>query len=227
MSQRPTLKKRWKRLRTATTGEMLGLVFRLWRRTLRVEVRGVEWLDGSSRSVIAIWHGRLHPCLLTVGRRGMSNMASRSRDGEVAKRIARHIGPDAVRGSSKRGGAAALAELAQRLEQGRSWSVALTVDGPRGPVAQPKRGAIDLARRLQIPILPTSASGRPCRTTRAWDASMIVMPFGRVLAQVGPPLMVDPDVSDDEVRAELKRRMDEMTVALDQELHGRSLWPHG
>jgi len=226
MDRRPTLKKRWKLLRLKITGELLGLVFRGWRRSLRCELRGVEWLDGTRRSVIAIWHGRLHPCLLAVGRPGMLTMVSRSSDGEVATRVARALGLGVVRGSSKRGGAQALTELALQLEKGPGWAGALTVDGPRGPVAQPKRGVIELARQLSVPILPVTATGRPYLSLGTWDTLMVVAPFARVVAQIGPPLTVEPGMSDEEATAELKLRLDRTTAALDVELHGRSLWPH-
>lgn len=227
MAGKPTLKKRLKRRRLQVTGELMGLLFRAFRTTLRTEIRGAEWLDQSRPCVIAIWHGRLQPCLLSIARPGMVTMASRSSDGEIARRTARHLGIKAVRGSSGHGGVEALAELSRHIEGSEAWSGALTVDGPRGPAGQPKRGVIDLARRLQIPILPSTASGRPCLRLSTWDAAMIVLPFARVLAQVGPPIEVPPDADDDEVRAELKRRLDQATAALDQELHGRSLWPHG
>ena len=64
--------------------------------------------------------------------------------------VAHFMGHECVRGSTYRGGAAALAELARK---GRDMHIAITPDGPRGPRRQLAQGPIFLASRLGLPIV--------------------------------------------------------------------------
>ena len=58
-------------------------------------------------------------------------MVSESKDGEIAARILRYFGYEVARGSSKRRGSRALRDLCDGMRKGKS--IAITVDGPRGP----------------------------------------------------------------------------------------------
>jgi lysophospholipid acyltransferase (LPLAT)-like uncharacterized protein len=206
-------------------GEFLGLVFVGWRRSLRAEIRGLERLDEHPRAVLATWHGRMQCPIFSIANRGVLTMASRSADGEIAARAVARLGLVPARGSAWKGGAEAYELIRTWLEEGRGEMVGLTVDGPRGPIAQAKRGAIELARTLAMPLIPTSFSSRPFWRLRSWDHMIIAPPFSRVLVEFGEPLWVAADQRPAAARAALKDRLDEMTERLDVELHGRSLWP--
>ncbi len=206
-------------------GELLGLVLAVWRRSLRMEIRGLEHIEKHPRAVLATWHGRMQCPIFAMAYRGMITMSSRSTDGEIAARAITRLGLIPVRGSVWKGGAEAYEEIRTRLAEGRGQLVGLTVDGPRGPIGQPKRGAIELARTLQIPLIPISFSSRPCWRLGSWDHMVLAPPFARTLVEIGDPLWVTADQRPAAARAALKDRLDELTQRLDVELHGRSLWP--
>src|SRR5918994_7926218 len=102
---------------------------RLLGATLRVRASGIEpllpmWRSGQPL-IYAVWHGRILmvPWLSarlrsTRGARAVRVLASRSRDGELVARYVRRFGLGVVRGSSSRGGAAALRALARTLRAG-------------------------------------------------------------------------------------------------------------
>src|SRR5262245_36237552 len=103
---------------------------RFWR---VVEVNRPIVAPGGKSFVCAHWHGDE---LLLVGRfnlRPMAVMGSRSRDGELMKRILEWFGFTVVRGSSTRGGAGGLKGLIDSVLK-RNLHASLAVDGPRGPV---------------------------------------------------------------------------------------------
>ncbi len=77
-------------------------------------------------------------------------MVSRSFDGEFIARTIEKLGFVAVRGSSSRGGAAALLGLKAQLEFGNP--VVFTIDGPRGPKYVAKPGPVLLARASGLPM---------------------------------------------------------------------------
>jgi hypothetical protein len=162
--------------------------------------------------------------IFCVTDRGVLTMASRSLDGEVAAQAVSRLGLVAARGSTGRGGEEALEQLRTWLLDGRGSYVGLTVDGPRGPRGRVHRGAVDLARRLDLPLIPCSFSARPHWSLTSWDRMMLAPPFARALVEFGEPLRVGPDEDLAAAGARLRERLDALTTGLDLELHGRSLW---
>jgi len=129
-------------------------------KTMRLTVRGEEAVEALYRegkhAIIAFWHGRQLMVPLAYRGRDVHVLISRHRDGELISRIVSGFGYRSVRGSSTRGGTAALREL---IKLGRSGvDLAITPDGPKGPryVAQP--GVIYIAKATGLPILPLSFS---------------------------------------------------------------------
>ena len=110
--------------------------------------------------------------------RGFLVMVSLSRDGELLAGALPALGLGAVRGSSSRRGREALGECAAKLSEGHS--VALAVDGPRGPAYQPKAGAAVLSARSGRPILLLAASARPALRLGSWDRMAVPWPLSRV-----------------------------------------------
>ncbi len=125
-------------------------------RTMRIEARGHEQVDSLYRNsqniILAFWHEQ--QLMIPFGYRGPGShvLISQHRDGEIIARIIARFGHQAVRGSSTRGGAAALREL---IRLGRSGQdVVVTPDGPKGPRHVAKMGVIQLARASGLPIVP-------------------------------------------------------------------------
>ena len=74
-------------------------------------------------------------------------MSSYSYDGEYMGRIIHKFGFVAVKGSSSRNAVRALLGLRRALEEG--WTVAFSIDGPRGPRYQVKPGPVALGEILR------------------------------------------------------------------------------
>ena len=146
------------------------------------------------RNIYVFWHEYI---LLPLAFRGQCNLAmlvSRHRDAELLSRVARQMGFDFVRGSSNRGGAAALREILQRC---RSMNLAITPDGPRGPRRELAAGPIYLSSKLGFPIVPLGlACHRPWRL-KSWDRFAAPRPFSKARAVIGPQLRMPPDLNRD------------------------------
>jgi len=82
--------------------------------------------------IYTLWHGRIVLCSLAHVHEDVVTMASRSKDGEIIARWLRRNGYIPTRGSTGKGGLAALDEMAEHLRSGRG-AAALTIDGPKGP----------------------------------------------------------------------------------------------
>ena len=128
---------------------VLGWTLRL--RTLHAERVLAFWESGRG-VIIAFWHGRQLMMPLCYGGSRLSILISEHRDGELIHRIVRWFDFDTIRGSTTRGGARALRQMARLGREG--VDLAVTPDGPRGPrcIAQP--GVVELAKLTGLPIIP-------------------------------------------------------------------------
>jgi lysophospholipid acyltransferase (LPLAT)-like uncharacterized protein len=165
-------------------------------------------VSGGHPVLYALWHGRLLPLTYFHRHRGIAAMISHSKDGEYIARIARAWGFDPVRGSTSKGGAVALREIAQRIRAGQS--VAVTPDGPRGPRERVQPGVIAAACLTGAPILPVAAACTRAWWPEGWDRFCIPKPFSTVFVAYGEPRYVPRDAD----RAELVRHASELEDAL-------------
>ncbi len=169
--------------------------------------------------IFAVWHNRqlLAPELYrryfrsSKPLRRLASIASASRDGAIAARFLELSDTAAVRGSSSRRGARALAELIELARQG--LDLAVTPDGPRGPRYEVKPGIIALAQHTGIPVIPICYHMSLKRVLRSWDGFQIPLPFGRCDIEAGEPLSVPSDL-DENARSDLARELQNRLVRI-------------
>jgi lysophospholipid acyltransferase (LPLAT)-like uncharacterized protein len=190
---------------------LVGLTNRLT--TVRGEIRdGLKKRD--QRFIYAFWHQR--QVYFTWAHRGVGAavLVSRSKDGEMIAETMRLSDIGAVRGSSSRGGAAAVRQLMEVLQSG--LDIGITPDGPKGPAREVKDGTLFLAQKLGVPIVPiTNALSRKVEFKKAWDRFQVPLPFGRAVVAYGEPISVGPDDDLAAKAAELKAALDRITAEAD------------
>lgn len=137
--------------------------------------------------IYLFWHEYI---LFPLDRRRRCNLAmllSQHRDADILSQAARHLGFGMVRGSTRRGGVAALREL---VRKSRRMHLAITPDGPRGPRRHVAPGAIYLASKLGLPLVPIGFGyDRPWRMP-TWDRFAVPRPFSRARVVMGPEVHV-------------------------------------
>jgi lysophospholipid acyltransferase (LPLAT)-like uncharacterized protein len=197
-------------LRNPFVSSFLGVV--IWSymvlcaRTIRWTVEGEDnfkqaWGEGHGL-IVAAWHSRilLLPTIWSRIARKLPEkshptamLISMSRDGEAVAKAIRHLGLDAVRGSSThkrkkkdKGGVAAIAETSRRLRAGSV--VCVTPDGPRGPAELVQPGPIMLAQRSGARIVPYALDCKTVFRLNTWDKFMIPLPFTRGVMIIGDPI---------------------------------------
>jgi lysophospholipid acyltransferase (LPLAT)-like uncharacterized protein len=139
--------------------------------------------------VYAFWHRCLLSCAYYFRGQKIAILISRSFDGELIARTVERLGFIAIRGSSSRGGAAALRQIAD--EYARGTRCAITADGPRGPNMIAKPGTAQLAQLVgawvgTFYVLPLRAW-----ELKTWDRFLIPKPFSRVLITWPPHVPAD------------------------------------
>lgn len=169
---------------------VLRLLIRSWRIRLLDESGTFDALPERGEPVIlAFWHSNLLPCGAALHRRlshrgyVVTGLVSRSGDGEIVARAAAGFGFRTIRGSTSRGGLAALRNLYRELEAGRT--IAVAPDGPRGPARIAQEGIVQAAALSGAAIVPMAAAARRSWRVRSWDRTLIPKPFTEVLVAVG------------------------------------------
>jgi lysophospholipid acyltransferase (LPLAT)-like uncharacterized protein len=160
-------------------------------------------LDRYGSLVYASWHQRFFPGITFFSsRKPIAIMISQSRDGEMIARVVDILGWRSVRGSSTRGGVAALRELKELARNG--FRIGHIVDGPKGPFGSIKPGLLRIAQVAGKPVVPTITSAQHKWVFNSWDRFMVPKPFSRVIIRFGEPITVPPDLDSDAF--EQKRR---------------------
>ena len=162
--------------------------------------------------IFVMFHGRQFPLMPYARAVPMVVLTSLSDLGWLESRFLRVFGAETERGSTTRGGARALIQLRRRLEEGKV--VTISVDAPRGPHEYVKAGAVFLARKTGVPLVPGGGAFHPAMRLRgSWDRSFVPVPFSRVVLVIGDPIHVRQDGGDDVIAAE-QARVRDVLIAL-------------
>jgi lysophospholipid acyltransferase (LPLAT)-like uncharacterized protein len=191
-------------------------------RSLRWREEGREHLAAARAAgrpiLFVFWHNRLLYTCYRLSRERLVMMVSQSRDGDIIARAAHDRGIESVRGSSSRGGSAALRALARAMKE-RGLCGGITPDGPRGPryVLQP--GAIVAARLADADIVPVGLGFSRKKVFGSWDGFQVPAPFAQARIVFGVPVRL-PAIAGaaalESCRADVERRLIAVTEAADR-----------
>ena len=165
-----------------------------WRiRLLDANGRPVDIRPRAGRGIYALWHSQQLALTLANRDQNIAVIVSRHRDGEIISRMVEGIGYRTIRGSSTRGGSAALREFIRAAAEGHS--LAITTDGPQGPARRCKPGAVLASARTGLPIVPVAAAASRVWRVSSWDEFFVPKPGSVVYLSHGDPIMVPADVA--------------------------------
>lgn len=146
----------------------------------------------SQRFLLLFWHEHILTPLFMRRNSDVTMLLSQHGDAEIVGQIAKLLGMKCVRGSSFRGGPAAVKQL---LEQENHHILAITPDGPRGPYRKMAQGPVFLASKLQLPIVLAGVGfDRPWRA-KSWDRFVVPRLFSRGRIITSPKLVIPPKMN--------------------------------
>lgn len=189
------------------------VIIRLIGATLRMAVTSEEGGQATLEQrplVASFWHSCIIPSTYIWRGMGIRVMSSFSYDGEYMGRIIKQFGFVPVKGSSSRNPIRALLGLRRALEEG--WTVAFTLDGPRGPRHKVKPGPVGLGRSSGLPLTAFHVGVEKGWTLKSWDRMVIPKPFSKVLVRFGKLIPVPKDATEED----LARYNDELQATLDR-----------
>jgi lysophospholipid acyltransferase (LPLAT)-like uncharacterized protein len=205
----------WRKIFFSVVGWTGWIFIQSLARTWRWEINGYENFlqlqDQKLPIIYAFWHGRILAATYFWRNRGIVVLTSENKDGEYIAHVIHRFGYGSSRGSTSRGAVKGTKGLIRTLKQGEP--VAFTVDGPRGPRYQVQQGVTWLAGYSQHPILPFHIEGQRAKNLNSWDRFQIPLPFTRVRVDIGPPVYVEKESSEEILEAkrlELENTLNQM-----------------
>ena len=148
--------------------------------------------------IFAIWHDEMFPLFRLHRGEKVTAVVSASNDGEILARFMARMGFGLARGSSSRRGKQALKEAAQSINTGND--VIFTVDGPTGPRHEVKPGAVYLAAKFNIEIVPVRVDmSKKFIFSKSWDKFQLPLPFSRIKVCYGTPYRPQIKINSREV----------------------------
>lgn len=147
-------------------------------------------------------------------------MSSTSRDGILQASILKKFKYEIISGSSAKSPVRALIGSIQKMRMG--YNVGFAVDGPTGPLYKVKPGAIYLAKKMQVPIIPISFSANPAIILKSWDKYLLPKPFAKSAIIFGKPFCPSANLDGNTVISECKNLeniLNRLTLQADRIVH--------
>ena len=225
------------RLLNRIAGFTLGAFTRALAATLKFEnhMVGKPWdplaADCPRTYIAPVWHDTmLLPIMLrrTIRERTpnnrMTTLVSQHQDGSFLTYAMKYLDLGTVRGSTNRGGTAALRTL---IDVARTQHICLTPDGPRGPRRVISPGVITLAALSGVPILPcVFMASSYWRIQGSWTDLILPKPFATIYGISALPLDVPKGLSKagiEEFRLRLQAEMDRCQSLVDALARGEEV----
>lgn len=164
--------------------------------------------------VYAMWHA--HQCCVhgLPDRANCNVLVSRSRDGQIIANVVEKWGFKVIHGSKgKKGSVEATLQMIHALEHGECC--AIMVDGPKGPAKVVKDGAIKIAKKAGVPIVPVFWYSPNLTFLKfpSWDGFRIPFFWTKLINIYGEPIYVGADndkAQDEEVRLKVQRSLEKL-----------------
>lgn len=182
-------------LRNPVIQAVLAWLLAAWMRFCFATIRWTHQNEGVAEAVwkqgggvlCVFWHSRigLSPSCWPLDRaQSAKALISLSPDGQFIAKAVGLQGIPAVRGSSAnkdkadraKGGTQAFRDGLRQLKIG---ALAITPDGPRGPMREMAEGLPLLAKLSKAPVLFIGMSCNPAIRLNSWDKAVLPLPFGK------------------------------------------------
>ncbi len=143
--------------------------------------------------IVAMWHGDL--LMQPLNYRNFKKngkikvIVSVHKDGEIIRKVVDYLGVGGLSGSSSKGGAKALIGAIKALKNG--IDVAITPDGPRGPIYSIADGIVLLSQKTNTKIIVLSSIPTSYWEMKSWDKFVVPKPFGKIDFYASEPFSVE------------------------------------
>jgi len=174
-------------------------------KTLRIKIINGETISKLANEkknfVSAFWHGSMMIGWYIHRNENAAALVSQSKDGEVLAKILEKWNYKVVRGSSSIGGNEALSVMIDLIRE--NHSLAITPDGPQGPIYKMKAGAVVSAKKTNVPLFLAGIGIKKKFVLKSWDHFEVPKPFSKVVVLYSDPVLIDDSFSYDETNQKI------------------------
>ena len=145
-------------------------------------------------NIIVFWHRKIFTvCNATRIIKKKASIVSASKDGEILAEVLKREGNELIRGSSNRDNIKSLKEAVRYAK--KNYTLGIAIDGPSGPIFEPKAGAVFIAQKTGMPIVPVSSyCSKKWIFKNMWDKLEIPKPFSKCVHYVGEEFYLSKEV---------------------------------
>lgn len=180
--------------------KLLKIFFGIEKRLLKV--KNINFPKG--QALLSIWHGE--QCVINSFKDSIEDktkfyvLVSASNDGEMITKAIECLDLQAIRGSSKRRAVAGSLEIIDKLKEG--CSIAMMVDGPRGPKGKVKDGIVNMAKLSGVPVVPVAWTSKDKTFVQfnSWDKFRLPVGICKSVALYGNPIYIPNDLTKEELK---------------------------
>ncbi|MCX8105988.1 MAG: lysophospholipid acyltransferase family protein [Ignavibacterium album] len=176
-------------------------------KSLKIETVNQEVIEElrkrNQNFVLAFWHSTMLLPWYVHRDQNFAALTSLSKDGDLLARQLKSWNYKVVRGSSSKGGDVALGIMVDLAKN--NFSVAITPDGPRGPLRKFKAGAVITAKKSGIPVILAGVGFQKKRKLKSWDRFEVPKFFSKAKIVYSEPILVDSGLSYDETSEIIKK----------------------
>ncbi len=176
-------------------------------------------LNTKSSFIIAFWHGNLLIPYYKLAKHHFNALAGFHRDAELSVQIGVRLGWKFLRGSSSQKGSEVFKQMVDYLSEPGNV-LAITPDGPKGPAKISKPGAVRIAQKIGIPIIPAAGCSRRSWGFTNWDTFYITKPFTRIDLKFGEPIYFSINDDFNSCLDTLKTKLDSLEEAVSKSVKG-------
>ncbi len=202
-------------------------------KTSKWKFEGIKnYTENDKKPIIWVgWHSRatMMPFFWTkvVENRRMSALVSPHQDGQLIANFLKWYGISPVNGSTNERAKESALELMRDLQSG--VDLFISPDGPRGPRMRMKKSPIYFAQKTGAKIICVCFSTEKAFIAeKAWDKTMIALPFSKGIFAMSKPLEVPENLTDEEMenyRLKLENTANELSFMCDENVGRKAVLP--
>ena len=170
-------------------------------KTVRIKVHNFEVIKNlekvNKNYIVAFWHGSMLIGWYLQKNKKFAALVSKSKDGDILTSILKKWNFYVVRGSSSKGGHDALDEMIKLIQN--NYNLAITPDGPTGPIYKMKPGAVIVSHRIQVPLILLGIGIKNKWQLKSWDQFEIPKPFSKVEVIYSDPIFINKDSTREDI----------------------------
>ena len=167
-------------------------------KTTRYEVVKSPEAEKYSQAIIVFWHRKIVPAMIATEYLGKkASIVSSSKDGDILEEVLKRFDNTIIRGSSSRDNIKSLKETLRMAKSG--YTIGIAIDGPRGPIYEPKPGALYIAMKTGVPMIPVGGyTNKKWIFKKAWDKFELPKFFSKSCYYVGEPMYFNKESNEEE-----------------------------